>query len=460
VTLQARVLIGLTAIAVVLAGLGLAVTRVISAELVGQVDDRLAATDLRAPDPGGFRDPFGRFGGGFGDDDDDDRPEPPSSTYVAVVDADGDTAVLYRPTVGDEVLPDLDGEEALEAAEEREPYTVDTEDGGRYRLLAREVSGGALVVGLSLEDVDDTMARLVTLLAVGGAVTFAVLGLVGWWVIRLGVRPVKEMAEVAGEIGGGDLATRVPEADPRTEAGRLGQALNRMLGRIEDELDRRRRSEDRLRQFAADASHELRTPVTTVRGYAELYRAGGLRDEAALTEAMGRVEAETVRMGSLVEDLLALARLDQGQELALEPVDLAVLARDAAADAAAVAPDRTVTVAADGPVVVNGDDRRLRQVVANLVTNALVHTTGAVRLRVAGQGDRAVLEVADDGPGMTPEVAERVFERFYRADPARSRDRGGSGLGLAIVAAVVAAHHGTVTVTSDPASGSTFRVEL
>lgn len=457
-TLQSRVLIGLTAIAVVLAGLGLAVTRVIGAELVGQVDDRLAASDLRSPDPGGFSDPFG----GFGDDDDDDRPEPPSSTYVAVVDADGDTAVLYRPTVGDDVLPDLDGEEALEAAEEREPYTVDTEDGGRYRLLAREVSGGALVVGLSLEDVDDTMARLVTLLAVGGAVTFAVLGLVGWWVIRLGVRPVKEMAEVAGEIGGGDLATRVPEADPRTEAGRLGQALNRMLGRIEDELDRRRRSEDRLRQFAADASHELRTPVTTVRGYAELYRAGGLRDEAALAEAMGRVEAETVRMGSLVEDLLALARLDQGQELTLEPVDLAVLARDAAADAAAVAPDRavTVTVEGDDPVVVTGDDRRLRQVVANLVTNALVHTTGAVRLRVATEGDRSVLEVTDEGPGMAPEVAQRVFERFYRADPARSRDRGGSGLGLAIVAAVVAAHDGTVTVTSDPASGSTFRVEL
>lgn len=455
-TLQSRVLIGLTAIAVVLAGLGLAVTRVIGAELVGQVDDRLAATDVRSPDPDGFEDRFG----GFGDDDDDDRPEPPTSTYAAVVDADGDTTVLYRPTVGDEVLPDIDGEEALEAAEEGEPYTVDTEDGGRYRLLAREVPGGALVVGLSLDDVEDTMTRLVTLLVVGGAVTFAVLGLVGWWVIRLGVRPVKEMAEVAGEIGGGDLATRVPEADPRTEAGRLGQALNRMLGRIEDELDRRRRSEDRLRQFAADASHELRTPVTTVRGYAELYRAGGLRDEEALTEAMGRVEAETVRMGSLVEDLLALARLDQGQELALEPVDLAALARDAVSDVTAVVSDRTVTVDAAGPVVVTGDDRRLRQVVTNLVTNALAHTTGAVRLRVATERGRAVLEVADDGPGMAPEVAERVFERFYRADPARSRDQGGSGLGLAIVAAVVAAHEGTVTVTSDPASGSTFRVEL
>jgi len=456
VTLQSRVLIGLTAIAVVLAGLGLAVTRVIGAELVAQVDDRLAATDVRSPDPGGFQDRFG----GFGDDDDDDRPEPPTSTYVAVVGADGDTAVLYRPTVGDEVLPDLDGEEALEAAEEGEPYTVDTRDGGRYRLLAREVSGGALVVGLSLDDVEDTMTRLVTLLIAGGAVTFAVLGLVGWWVIRLGVRPVKEMAEVAGEIGGGDLATRVPEADPRTEAGRLGQALNRMLGRIEDELDRRRRSEDRLRQFAADASHELRTPVTTVRGYAELYRAGGLRDEEALTEAMGRVAAETVRMGSLVEDLLALARLDQGQELTLEPVDLAALARDAVSDVTAVVSDRTVTVDAAGPVVVTGDDRRLRQVVTNLVTNALAHTTGAVRLRVATERGRAVLEVADDGPGMAPEVAERVFERFYRADPARSRDQGGSGLGLAIVAAVVAAHEGTVTVTSDPASGSTFRVEL
>jgi two-component system OmpR family sensor kinase len=270
------------------------------------------------------------------------------------------------------------------------------------------------------------------------------------------------MTETAVAIADGDLSQRVPDVVPGTEAGELGEALNTMLGRIEGAFAERARSEARLRQFVADASHELRTPVTTIRGYAELYRTGGLRGPGELDSALRRTEDEAVRMGSLVEDLLLLARLDQGRPLQREPVDLDVLARDAVRDAGAVDPDHPVTAVTAGGVVVPGDADRLQQVVTNLVGNARVHTPPgtAVEVRTSREGDRAVLEVADSGPGMPPEVAERAFERFYRADPARSRHQGGTGLGLAIVKATVDAHGGTVSIRSAPGQGTTVRVEL
>jgi two-component system OmpR family sensor kinase len=290
----------------------------------------------------------------------------------------------------------------------------------------------------------------------------AVLGLVTWWVVRLGVWPVKRMTKMAVAIADGDLSQRVPDVVPGTEAGELGEALNTMLGRIEGAFAERGRSEARLRQFVGDASHELRTPVTTIRGYAELYRTGGLRGEGELDAAMQRTEAEAVRMGSLVEDLLLLARLDQGRPLQREPVDLDVLAREAVRDAVAVDPDHPVTAVTAGGVVVPGDEDRLRQVVTNLVGNARVHTPPGtpVEVRTFREGERAVLEVADHGPGMPPAVAERAFERFYRADPARSRHQGGSGLGLAIVRATVDASGGTVTLRTALGQGTTVRVEL
>jgi two-component system OmpR family sensor kinase len=253
----------------------------------------------------------------------------------------------------------------------------------------------------------------------------------------------------------------VPDVVPGTEAGELGAALNTMLGRIEGAFAEQARVEARLRQFVADASHELRTPVTTIRGYAELHRAGGLEDPAELASAMQRTEQEAVRMGALVEDLLLLARLDQGRPLRRDPVALDALVRDAVADARAVAPDRAIRAGGE-PVVVVGDGDRLRQVVANLVGNALVHTppTAAVEVRAAREDGRAVLEVRDDGPGMSEEAAARAFERFYRADASRSRHRGGAGLGLAIVRATVDAHGGTVSLRSSPDRGTTVRVEL
>ena len=234
-----------------------------------------------------------------------------------------------------------------------------------------------------------------------------------------------------------------------------------MLGRIEEAFDERTESEARLRQFIADASHELRTPVTTIRGYAELYRRGALRQRRELDEAMRRTEQEAVRMGTLVEDLLHLARLDQGRPLERAPVDLTAVAADAVLDAQAVAPDRVIEVAGPGSLTVLGDEARLRQVTANLVGNALVHAPGArIDVRVARQDGHAVLEVADDGPGMAPEDAAKAFDRFYRSDASRQRHSGGTGLGLAIVEATVRALGGTVSIETAPGEGTTVRVEL
>jgi two-component system OmpR family sensor kinase len=270
------------------------------------------------------------------------------------------------------------------------------------------------------------------------------------------------MTATATAIAGGDLSHRVPEVAARTEAAELGNALNLMLARIETAFDERVRSEARLREFAADASHELRTPIATIRGYAELYRVGALDGVGELSEAMRRTEDEAIRMGSLVDDLLHLVRLDQGRPLEREPVDLAVLATDAVRDVSALQPDRPVTATIDRPVTVLGDEARLRQVLGNVVGNALVHTPveAPVEVRVMWSGARAVVEVTDQGPGMSPEAASRAFERFYRADPSRSRHRGGTGLGLAIVDATVRAHGGETTLRSDPGAGTTVRIEL
>jgi two-component system, OmpR family, sensor kinase len=289
-----------------------------------------------------------------------------------------------------------------------------------------------------------------------------VLGAVTWWVIRLGIRPIKQMTRTATAIAAGEMSQRVPTMAPSTEAGQLGLALNDMLQTLEMAFAQRTESQERLRRFVADASHELRTPVTTIRGYAELYRIGGLTEPAELDEAMRRTEQEAVRMARLVDDLLALAKYDEGRPLDRRPTDLTALVADAARDARAVDPDRPITTALDGPIVVLGDEDRLRQVIANIVANALVHTPRgvAIELAAATSGGTARITVTDHGPGMEPEVAARVTERLYRADQARHRDRGGSGLGLAIADAAVTAHGGTITVDSTVGEGTTVTVTL
>jgi two-component system OmpR family sensor kinase len=289
------------------------------------------------------------------------------------------------------------------------------------------------------------------------------------------------MERTATAIARGDLSQRVPELNPNTELGQLSAALNTMLTQIETAFRARAASEaravsseERMRQFVADASHELRTPLTTIRGFAELYRQGAAPDPA---EVLRRIEDEAARMGLLVEDLLLLARLDRERPLRHAPVALAGLVRDAAAAAHAVAPERTIEVEIAPDAVelsVDGDEERLRQVVDNLVTNALIHTAANVRvvLRLKVDDSHALIEVSDHGAGLAEEHASRVFERFYRVDKARSRraassvgpsrpaHHSGAGLGLAIVAALVAAHRGTVEVETAPGEGATFRVRL
>jgi two-component system OmpR family sensor kinase len=254
----------------------------------------------------------------------------------------------------------------------------------------------------------------------------------------------------------------VEPTDERTEIGRLGIALNSMLAQIEAAFEERRASESRLRRFVADASHELRTPLTSIRGYAELFRRGASSRPEDLEKSMRRIEVEASRMGVLVDDLLLLARLDQGRPLERAPVDLSVVAGDAVESARAVEPDRPIDVALSRPALVEGDEGKLRQVVDNLLDNVRVHTSPRtpVHVKVERSGSEVVLSVVDEGAGLSPEAAGRVFERFYRGDPARSRVTGGAGLGLSIVAAIVEAHGGRVGVSSPEGAGAAFEVRL
>jgi two-component system OmpR family sensor kinase len=329
-----------------------------------------------------------------------------------------------------------------------------------YRAEAVELPGGVLVSAVALSSDRATLARVLRieiLVSVGVLVVAAAVALV---VTRLALAPLEEMSQTAQAIASGDLGRRVRQHDERSEVGRLGRALNTMLGQIEAAFAERSRSEGRLRRFVADASHELRTPLTTIRGYAELLRKGAYASGAAQAEVAARIEREAARMGVLVDDLLLLARLDQGRALVRQTVDLAEVVRDAAQAVAVASTDHPLEVRCPGPVLIEGDPIRLRQVVDNLLQNAVRHTPPGtpVRLELEQEADQAVLTVADQGPGLAPEDQVWVFERFYRA-PA-SRGTSGAGLGLAIVAALVRAHGGQVGVQSAPGEGCRFTVRL
>ena len=361
---------------------------------------------------------------------------------------------------------------------------------------------GTLVVGTDLGNVDATVRRVAYFDMIVGAVIVFVLAMVGVAAVRANLRPLDDIEETAEAIADGHLDRRVPERDPRTEIGRLGRSLNSMLSQIEAAFHAREeseaaahRSEERMRRFIADAGHELRTPLTAIRGFAEYYRqrgglvshwdraeavpagasrvvAGGLNPDD-LDRIMQRLEKEAARMGLLVEDLLLLARLDQQRPLARQPIDLLSLAADAVHDARLLAPARTIdlSVQPGAAFLVIGDEPRLRQVIGNLMSNALTHTpdgtpievligSGTLDPRVPDSPPAVTLDVIDHGPGMTPDQAHRVFERFYRADQARTRATGGSGLGLAIVNSLVDAHGGVASVRTAPGQGATFRIAL
>ncbi|GIU86439.1 MAG: putative sensor histidine kinase PhoR [Acidimicrobiia bacterium] len=446
-TLRARLTLALVALAAAgLAIAGVATYRALAGFLIDQVDDQLrseVAQIVRRVDtgPGDARFMPLRYG-----------------AYTELRDASDDSRVRTyfddAPTVPD--LPDeIPGTY----------FTVRGEDGSsRFRVIAQPLGGGRTrLLAVPLDDVDDTLRRLLVVEVIVAATVLGVLSVVAWWAVKVGLRPLEHMEETAGAIAAGDLSRRVDDVDDRTEAGRLGLAFNTMLTRIEDAFAQREASEARLRRFVADASHELRTPLTSIRGYAELFRRGADANPDDLEKAMRRIEEEARRMGVLVDDLLLLARLDQGRPLERAPVDLVALARDAVADARAAHPGRDVALGEVPPsAVVTGDEARLRQVLANLLTNACTHTPEGTAVRVtveAGPGE-VVVAVTDDGPGLRAEEAAHVFERFWRADTSRARASGGTGLGLSIVAAIARAHGGTAEVDSAPGAGATFRVRL
>ncbi|MFG1602737.1 sensor histidine kinase [Actinoplanes sp. NPDC049265] len=429
-----------------------------------------------------------------------------SEYAVSVRTTSGVGVWMYSPKFSVSDLPPVStGAEEVETWMAKKKFTVTSPNKRQHWRMNVTLtdSGQVLYVARNMGEIDFAMTRLVWIDSLVGLGVLIALAAVGAAIVRTSLRPLVEIEQTAGAIAAGDLTRRVPDpepdsVEPMTELGRLSRALNAMLTQIEaaftaraqsetaaraaesaarDAADaaqvseaRALRSETKMRQFVADASHELRTPLTTIRGFAELYRQGAVPAGDDVNRLMRRIEDEAARMGLLVEDLLLLARLDRERPLTLAPVELPVLAMDAVQAAQAIDPERRIDLEVrDEPeqLVAYGDDARLRQVIGNLMTNALVHTPpdAQVTLRLhAEDGNQAVIEVADTGPGLAAEQREHVFERFFRVDEARTRrtDQAatGTGLGLAIVAAIVRAHHGTVDVISTPGQGATFRVTL
>lgn len=452
---------GLVAATLVLVACGLAasgimVTSILRHSLVSRIDQTLteasrswaqaprrqSAPPYEGPDPG----------------------RPPSKFYVRGIGTDGTPFTAINDRNAEPALPPDNNVGP-------NPTTLASVNGSDIQWRAVSVRGphGLITVAIDLSDVQHTVRSLVWLQFGIGVAVLIVVGIAGFAVVHRSLRPLTEVEQTAAAIAAGQLDRRVPERDPRTEVGRLSLALNGMLTQIqqavassESSAEKARGSEDRMRRFITDASHELRTPLTTIRGFAELYRQGAARDVAML---LSRIESEASRMGLLVDDLLLLARLDVQRPLEYLRVDLLALVSDAVHDAQAIDPKRTITMEVlDGPGTpeVLGDEPRLRQVLSNLAVNALQHTPSSadVVIRVGTDGDDAVLEVADGGPGMSQQDASRVFERFYRTDSSRARASGGTGLGLSIVSSLVHAHGGVVTVTTALGEGCCFRVTL
>jgi two-component system OmpR family sensor kinase len=440
--------------------------RALSSSLFRRVDEQLVQAQPYAidairrggggePMPGMGGEPFGQLG-------------PPAGTYVALLDASGNA--LFADTLNcrepcDAPVPALPGGLPGSSGDGTgtTTFTARALDGGtRFRVQANgPIQGrGTIVIAIPLTEVTSTIRRLFAIELIVSIAVLALAAALASWFVRAGLRPLEAMGATAGAIAAGDLSKRVEPTGDATEVGRLGTALNAMLAQIEAAFEERRASEARLRRFVADASHELRTPITSIRGYAELFRRGADRRPEDLATSMARIEAEAERMGVLVDDLLLLARLDQGRPLDRDPVDLSALASEAVDAARAIDPERAIQVEAAAPALVTGDAGRLRQVLDNLLENARVHTPAGTRTTVAVRpgADVVTITVADDGPGMDAEIAARAFERFYRGDPARSRETGGAGLGLAIVAAIAEAHGGSVRV--EESEGTKVQVML
>jgi two-component system, OmpR family, sensor kinase len=480
-SLRARLILGVIA----LAGVGLAAASVITytslqSFLISQTDDFLNTAHVSAES--GLRGPGGGGGGPNGDhhsaSSSDDKPDISTlkskvpGLYVQLRRADG-------TIVGTGAAPQLSGTEeapppelpttialsSRSGADKVSYFTVDaTTGGGRYRVRASSDPGSngyTLIVATSLGSVDSTLHRLVFVELLVALAALGGVALLGLWVIRVGLRPLTEIGATAATIAAGDLSHRVAREDERTEVGRLGLALNTMLTQIESAFRAREASERKLRRFVADASHELRTPLAAVRAYSELFSRGAADRPADLERSMAGITRESERMTLLVEDLLLLARLDEGRPLARELVELEAVVGESVETARTLDAERSIECRLE-PATVVGDRERLRQALDNLFANIRAHADAdaAVTVTLERRGDLAVLSVADTGPGLTAEQAEQVFERFYRADPSRARTAGGAGLGLAIVAAVTEAHGGRASAASPPGGGAVFSIEL
>lgn len=392
--------------------------------------------------------------------------------YVAVLDANG--KLLHDNEQGEDnrtvpELPPLTPEWAQGTGDG--VFTLTSEDGIEWRTVAipimssEGVPGGILLISSSTSNANQVMARF-TVVFTGFSLAVLLLGAALTRIlVTTTFAPLAEVERTALEISRGNFSKRIMVASPHTEVGHLGQSLNVMLDHIDNSFSERARTIEQMRRFIGDAGHELRTPLVSVRGYAELYRMGALQDEAQVGQAMERIEKEAIRMTSLVEDLLALARLDERRPLKLTPLPLNQLAADAALDTRAQAPDREVTVLGDpSEPVVTGDEHKVRQVMTNLIGNALRYSPEGSPLEICVRADAergvGLFEVIDHGEGIPEQFRSKIFDRFWRADNSRNRETGGTGLGLSIVQSIIAAHGGTVSAHETPGGGATFRVEL
>jgi two-component system OmpR family sensor kinase len=451
-----------TLLAVVTAVLGYSVVAVNRAAAMERIDDRLAGF---VENPGSQRGLNPRLPQTL--DDGDRRGAGEVSTVVYVWSPRAQLWVSLLPTVGTfqtspPTLP-VPGTSGFQVFTEQ-PGTLPSADGTtEYRIrTVVDPAGNYRAVAASLDEIARTDKALVGIVLIAGLLAVVIGGCACWWVIRRALRPVDRMIATASAIADGDLTQRIENADDGTELGRLGAALDHMLTQLEADADERERAAARLRQFVADASHELRTPVAAIRGYSELFLAGGVPEGEASDQAMRRIETESRRMGTLIDELLLLTRLDQDQPLSLDTVDLATIAQDSIEAFSVIRPDRVLTPQIATGIGVHGDAVRLRQVFDNLIGNAFAHTPDEtpVEVSVDSDGAWATVRVIDHGPGIPLDQREAVFSRFTRLDDSRTRSTGGAGLGLSIVAAIVKAHQGRVTISDTAGGGATFTVEI
>lgn len=462
-TLRRRLVVAVVALlALVSLTIGLVSVAILRASLLDGLDEELRSAADRS------RSALDGRGGGFSEVPSVESilngPAQSPGTLALVFDGRRITAAYIDEAGAVSVLTEDEVRRLAEQADQDAPVTIDLGSIGAYRVVTASTgTGTTYLIGLPLAGVERTVAQLATIIALVSVAGLIMVALMAAWIIRLALKPLQRVAETAARVsespldkGEVRLADRVPveDTDPRTEVGQVGSALNRMLDHVDVALDTRQASERKVRQFVADASHELRTPLASVRGYAELTRRSGHELPPDIVHALARIESESVRMTGLVEDLLLLARLDEGRELERRPVDLTRLLVDAVSDAHAAGRDHAWNLELpDDPVEVPGDAPRLHQVVANLLTNARIHTPAgtSVTVALAAVSDIARITVTDDGPGIPGDLQATLFERFARGDTSRSRGSGGStGLGLAIANAVVAAHSGSLTAESRP----------